>query len=151
VSTAKIGVLLVGVFLAGLAAAWASTGAEKLPAGPIRDRYELMEEIGSHAKNIGNTIRAGKTDGVAESAKAIRDRSERIPGLFPAGSTHPNSRAKDEIWTDWQGFEEDASALSKAAAELGQAAQSGQDVGPVSRRMFEACKSCHQRFRKPEK
>jgi cytochrome c556 len=151
VNRSTIKVSMLGILLAGVGLGWAQAEGEKLPAGPIRERHELMEELGSRAKKIGDTMRAGKTEGIAENADAIQAASKRLPGLFPKGSSVPGSRAKEEIWKDWDRFERDAQALTDAAGRLAEAARAGQDVEPASGQMFQACKGCHQAFRLPEK
>jgi len=128
--------------------------AKDLPAGPIRDRHELMEGIGKNAKAIGTSLQeggAGDRVKIADWALKIQTSASKIAGLFPKGSTDPKSRAKPEIWTHWDKFEENAKLLEASAGELAAAAQSGGDVGAASKKMFAACKSCHDEFRKPEK
>lgn len=151
----RLGVTMV----LGLCLVWASSGgahehdsehAKKLPPGPIHDRHELMEEIGGHAKKIGDAIKAGSTNAVPPEAEAIAAKAEKITGLFPKGSTHPDSRAKPEIWQDWKKFEADAARLRKDALELAKVARTGGDVGAASKQMFGACKSCHDSFRVPD-
>lgn len=135
------------------AAAIAAAGfvhADDLPAGPIHDRHELMEEIGKNAKSIGDALKSGKIDPVAGAANAIHADAAKALALFPAGSTHPASRAKDEIWTDWAKFEGLMKELESKSAALATAASSGGDVNATSKEMFAACKSCHDSFRKPE-
>jgi cytochrome c556 len=125
-----------------------------LPAGPIRDRHELMEKIGKNAKIIGDALKAGKMgadSGIGTAAMEISTSAAKIPGLFPKGSTDPKSRAKPEIWTNWKKFEENAKLLESRAGELANEAQAGGNVAAKSQEMFTVCKSCHDEFRKPEK
>jgi cytochrome c556 len=128
--------------------------AMDLPAGPIRDRHELMEGIGKNAKAIGDSLKeggAGDRVKIADAALQIQTSASKIAALFPKGSTDPKSRAKPAIWTHWDKFEKDAKLLEANAGELALAAQSGGDVGAASKKMFTACKSCHDDFRVPEK
>jgi len=125
-----------------------------LPAGPIRDRHELMEGIGKNAKAIGDSLKeggAGDRPLIGDSALKIQTSASKIAALFPKDSTDLKSRAKPEIWMHWDKFEKDAKLLEATASELALAAQSGGDVSAASKKMFAACKSCHDDFRKPEK
>lgn len=135
-----------------LCSGWAGAheGKAKLPPGPIHDRHELMEGIGDHAKKIGEALKAGKTQGIAEEAAAINESAKRALPLFPAGSTHEHSRAKPEIWENWAEFERLMLALETDSAALAETARAGGDVGAASKKMFGTCKSCHDKFRKPE-
>lgn len=125
--------------------------AKELPAGPIRDRHELMEGIGKNAKTIGDALKKGNTAPVAGAAQKIAADATKIVALFPAGSTHPKSRAKPEIWQDWPKFEATVKQLQTNAAALAAAAQDGGNVGSAAQGMFDTCKSCHDQFRVPEK
>jgi cytochrome c556 len=125
--------------------------AKDLPAGPIRDRHELMEGIGKNAKIIGNALKSGDHLKVEEGAGQIQTSASKIAALFPKGSTDPKSRAKPEIWTHWEKFEQNAKDLEARAGELGDAARSGGDSKTAADKMFAACKSCHDEFRVPEK
>src|SRR5512135_1767344 len=102
--------------------------AKDLPAGPIRDRHELMEGIGKNAKIINEALKKGDVSPVADAADKIQVSAGKITGLFPAGSTHPKSRAKPEIWSNWAKFEQNAKQLASDSGSLAAAAKSGGDV-----------------------
>lgn len=123
---------------------------DKLPPGPIRDRHELMEGIGKNAKTIGDAMKSGKLDPVADAADKIHASAGKVVALFPKGSSDPASRAKPEIWEQWDRFEKLNKDFEAKSAELAAAAKSGGDVGAAAKAMFGACKSCHDDFRKPE-
>lgn len=122
-----------------------------LPPGPIHDRHELMEDIGGNAKKIGKALKEGKASSIAPQAEAISADAKKIPALFPKGSTDPKSRAKPEIWTNWDKFVGLANDMSSAASDLATAAKAGGDVKPAADKLFGTCKSCHDDFRMPEK
>jgi cytochrome c556 len=125
--------------------------AASLPAGPIRERHQLMEGIGDDAKAIGNALKKGDTKSIAAPAAKIQVAAAKVVPLFPEGSTNPKSRAKPEIWQNWSKFTDDAQKLERTAGALAAAAQGGGDVKAAAETMFGACKSCHDDFRKPEK
>ena len=125
--------------------------AEDLPAGPIRDRHELMEGIGKNAKAINDATKTSDNATVQTAAEKIAKDSTKITALFPPGSTHEKSRAKPEIWTNWPKFEDGAKQLGITAGALAAAAKSGTDVPAAAKAMFGACKSCHEQFRVPDK
>jgi cytochrome c556 len=142
------------VLMAGGLQVVSAQEATELPAGPIRDRHELMEGIGKNAKAIGDSLKeggAGDRSLIEDSALKIQTSASKIVTLFPKGSTDPKSRAKPEIWTHWDKFEKNAKLLEASAGELAAAAHSGGNVGNASKKMFGVCKSCHDEFRKPEK
>jgi cytochrome c556 len=141
---------VVASMLAAGAIGFAHEADEDLPAGPIRDRHELMEGIGKNAKAIGDALKAGKTDPIGPAAEAIQKDSGKVLALFPKGSTDPKSRAKAEIWDHWDKFESLTKDMGTKAGELAAAARSGGNVGAAADAMFGKCKACHDDFRKPE-
>lgn len=146
--------ILVGAVMMALGAtgvAIAHISADQLPAGPIRDRHELMEGIGKNAKTIGDAMKSGKFEPVGPAADAIHTSAGKVLALFPKGSTHEHSRAKPEIWQQWDKFESGVQALATASAELAAAAKAGSGVPDAAQKMFGTCKACHDQFRVPEK
>jgi cytochrome c556 len=142
--------LLLLIMLCGFAAI-AHTETEELAAGPIHERQELMKGIGKNAKAVGNALKAGNTAPVAGAAEKIEADAAKIAALFPPGSTSPKSRAKADIWQQWPKFESHAKQLQANAAALATAAKAGGNVRGAAQKLFDACTSCHNQFRMPEK
>jgi cytochrome c556 len=124
--------------------------AAQLPAGPIRDRHELMEGIGKRAKAINGALQAMRVGDVAAPAEDIAADARKIATLFPAGSTHEKSRAKPEIWVNWAEFERLATTLADEAGKLAAVARASGDVKAAAKAVLATCKSCHDRFRLPD-
>ncbi len=144
---------MVGIagWVSASAVSLAHAGKEPLPEGPIRDRHELMERVGKQAKIIGDALKSGRLDPVGGAAEKIAEEAGKALPLFPAGSTHPRSRAKEEIWQNWEEFERLMKSLEADARATASAAAAGGDVRAAANKMFGNCKSCHDRFRLPEK
>ncbi len=124
--------------------------AADLPAGPSRDRVELMEHIGDDAKAINDAVKAGKAADAVAPAENIAAQAPRFTDLFPEDSTDPKSRAKPNIWLARDEFDAFNTYLVKAARGVVAAARDGGDVRGATRKMFGTCKSCHDKFRAPE-
>jgi cytochrome c556 len=140
----------VALLWGGLAVADHHEHEKKLPPGPIHDRHELMEGIGRRAKKIGAAAKAGDKKAMVPEAEAIAAAAKKAPALFPPGSTHPESRAKPEIWKDWAKFETDMTTMQKAATNLATVAAADGDTDTATKQLFDACKACHDQFRVPE-
>jgi cytochrome c556 len=140
----------VAITLGSFMAVWAHVDVEELPAGPIRDRHVLMEQVGKNAKIIGEAMKAAEVENIAAPAAEIEKAAQKLPDLFPEGSEHPKSRAKPEIWTDPSGFTFAIKRLETTAAALAAAAQKGANVPQAANELFAACKACHDNFRIPE-
>lgn len=130
---------------------------DNLPAGPIKDRHELMEEIGDQAENINDAFDVGGGEGfdtsiIQRAGTVIAMKAHKIPDLFPKGSMDPKSRALPAIWEKWDDFVKLAKQLEDQAQNLSAAAgaEDDENLREKSKKMFGTCKSCHDQFRKPE-
>lgn len=130
---------------------------DSLPAGPIRDRHALFEEIGDQAEDINNAFNLGGGEGfdtsvIQRAGSVIAMKAHQIPDLFPKGSTDPKSRALPAIWEKWDEFVSLAKQLEDQAQKLSAAAgaEDDENLKGKSKKMFETCKSCHDQFRKPK-
>ena len=155
--TAYFAAVVVAGGLWYLAPSLAHEGHPKhLPADgkdPIAFRAYLMANIGDNAKELNDKIKAGKPAAVKVNAQAIALHATRIPELFPQGSTSETSKAKEEIWQKWDEFVKSAETLRNEADQLAFTAADGkaEAVGAQAKKVFGACKGCHDSFRKPEK
>ena len=72
-----------------------------------------------------------------------------IPGLFPPGSAHPQSRARPEIWKNKTDFDAKAKALGEAAARVTAAGNAGdlKAYAAAAEQVGAACKACHTLYR----
>lgn len=122
-----------------------------LPAGPIHDRHELMEAVGKNAKVIGDAMKAGKFEPVGPAAENIQAAAAQVLPLFPKGSVHEHSRAKAEIWENWDKFEALTNEMGTTAGALAAAAKEGKGIPEAAQAMFGTCKGCHDLFRLPDK
>jgi len=115
-------------------------------------RNYLMENIGDNSKELNDKMKAGNLAAVKVNAQAIALHATRIPELFPKESTSETSRAKEEIWQNWDEFVKSAHTLRDEADQLGATVTNGnaEAVSAQAKKVFGACKSCHDSFRKPE-
>ncbi len=115
-------------------------------------RAYLMENMGDNAKELNDKLKAGNVAAAKLNAHAIALHATRIPDLFPAGSLSGKSRAREEIWQQWDDFVKISQILRDEAMRLGVAVANGnaEAANAQARKVFGACKSCHDKFRKPE-
>jgi len=119
---------------------------------PQERRHELMEDVGGAAKTIGKMLEGESPFDAAAAMEAMRTwEAAAVPfgDLFPAGSESGyDTKAKQEIWSDRDGFDAAlaawADAVDVAIAANPQDLQALQSAaGPV----FKKCKACHQEYR----
>jgi cytochrome c556 len=108
-----------------------------------------MKGNSANAKAIKAAVESKDYATVEVKAKDIMATADKIPSLFPKGSTTGKTKAKPEIWEKSEDFGKAAKNLSKAAGELAAAAKSGDDaaVGTKVKALGDACGACHKQFR----
>ena len=115
----------------------------------IEKRQDAMKGNAANAKAIKAAIEAKDYATIETKAKDIMGTAEKIPSLFPKGSTQGKTKATAAIWEKSDEFAKDAKNLSKAANELVAAAKAKDDaeVGVKVKALGEACGACHKAFR----
>ena len=118
-------------------------------ADVIEKRQAAMKSNNANAKAIKAAIESKDYATVETKAKDIMGTADRIPSLFPKGSTTGKTKAKPEIWEKPDDFAKNAKNLNKAAGELASAAKAGNDadINVKVKALGEVCNSCHKEFR----
>ncbi len=133
--------------------------AAEAPAGDappeIAERQDNYEAIGDAFKVIREQLETDAPDmaAITEAAGDINARLQRVPDLFPEGTSMEagyDTEALAVIWEDPDGFAEatqNAIAASEemmAAAASGDPAAVGEKVGNLG---LNGCKACHDKYR----
>jgi len=139
------GKLLTGALLA---AALFSTDAFA-QSDVIEKRQAAMKNNSADVKAIKAAVESKDYATIETKAKDIMGTAEKIPSLFPKGSTKGKTKAKAEIWENNDDFVKHAKTLGKTAGELAAAAKAKNDaeVGVKLKALGETCDSCHKQFR----
>ena len=129
-----------------------SVGLAEAPK-PIEARHEAMKKIGDAMKAMAGIVRNQmpfSAQTVQSQAATVVENLEKASALFPPGSDKGDTEtaAKAEIWTDPHGFAEAMKAAEAAATELQQVTKED-EFRPALGKLGGACKSCHERYRKP--
>jgi cytochrome c556 len=118
-------------------------------ADVIEKRQKAMKGNSADAKAIKAAVESKDYATIETKAKDIMGTAEKIPSLFPKGSTAGKTKAKAEIWEKQDEFAKNAKNLGKAASELADAAKAKDDaaIGVKVKAVSEACGNCHKAFR----
>jgi cytochrome c556 len=140
-------------------AAACSAAASEPPARPTPPSIaELVQarQAGMHMAatllytGIRNGVKGGAdVKSLVHEPEGLAMWAAAIPGLFPDGSGHAQSRARPEIWSSKADFRRKAAAMGAAAdrlAELGRAGDSAGFAAQVSA-VEAACTACHSSYR----
>jgi len=143
---------LATALAAALAVAGASVAASSMDV--IKDRQQAMDDIGDAMKKLSAIAKkeAPFDAGVVEqNAGIIADALAKAADLFPEGSDEGDVEtwAKPGIWADYADFEKKReTAESKAVALRSVAVEAA--FGPALGELGNACKSCHESYRRPK-
>ncbi len=140
--------LVAGVV--ALSVAGTATAAE--PENILKYRVNLMKTQTGHLVAIAAVVKGEVPYGahVKAHADAMRALSEMVSGVFPEGSAVGDSRAKPEIWRDWDKFLAIYENYKTEVAKLAQVAAGG-DLGAIGAQLGavgKSCGACHKPFRK---
>jgi cytochrome c556 len=127
--------------------------AENAPAGDvIKDRVANFRKIGKAFKHIRDELK-GQNPSLAtiqESATQIESLGSQIVTWFPPGTDQGGkTRAKPEVWTDRDRFEQAQKKMAGEAQKMNQLARAGSKdaIAAQYRVLGETCKNCHDTFR----
>ena len=160
----KLEVFNAAIIAAFFAVATASAFAHDGATGVVKERMELMENLGKTMKSFSRIIK-GRDKYEAEKLVDIARQLKLHGGfsltkLFPDASLMKPSNATPAIWQDWYNFLSLAETLSSEAAHLekdllSNSRTTGQENSAAIKQSFKkiarTCSSCHRDFRKKKK
>ena len=137
-------VLLAGTFLIAGISVVAAAQFDKV----IEERQKLMKSISAAGKAMRSATDA---TGVAAGADELAGLLAKINAdAFPKGSSD-GSRAKPEIWEQWDKFAAAAKDAATLAQSIAAKARAGENTAELVKGFGRsACGSCHRPFRKPK-
>ena len=118
-------------------------------ADVIAERKANFKANAAAMKAINAALGGGDFDIVITQATTIARWARVMPDYFPENSDRGDTKARADVWMDFNGFKSRASANEQAALKLFSTAKTG-DV-PSTIGAFKAlggtCKACHQNFK----
>ena len=119
---------MVVIAISGIA--FAHSGAK----GIVKERMDMMSDIGKSMKTIGTMLRNGEFDPetAKQAALVIQEHAARIPDLFPDGSINGPSEALPSIWTNWEEFVAAAKKKDANAPQLPKIADTSASVDDIN-------------------
>lgn len=119
----------------------------------VKDRKNLMRTNNRAVRAINKAVKENDFATIEKNANQVVEDMNELLALFPKGSTADNSRAKPDIWNDWDGFKAKQQAVTIAAEQLAMAA-AAKDSKEVEAKVKAlgtsgsgACGSCHRTYR----
>ena len=158
-----LGALAVGF----LAAAPVNMAAAQTADEYVQKRQALMKEFSAHNKAIAaylkghkdpkRAARLGTPDDIEFRAMGIAAMADRLHTMFAQKTSMKElpgkTRAKAEIWTDWNDFYAETQKLKKLASALEKASTTRDktQIAAAFKAMGKgSCSGCHKKFRGPK-
>jgi len=141
---------LAVALVAALAAGTASMADSSTDA--IRDRQQTMKHVGGAMQNLAAIAKKEApfdSEVVKKNAGAIAEALKKATELFPEGSDKGDVEtwAQPEIWSDRADFEKKLETAEAAAVAL-QSVTVESAFPPALGKLGNACKACHQTYRR---
>jgi cytochrome c556 len=120
----------------------------------VKYRQNVMDAMGGLAGAAVGKLRDGFDfgPGLGDIASGLQAMAADIPSLFPEGTDFGETKAKPEVWSDADGFADKAAEAKDATAAFAEAVKSGDKAAMMQafRDVGDACKGCHEEYRKKE-
>ena len=118
-------------------------------ADVVEKRQQLMKDNGAATKAIKAAVDAKDYATIEAKAKDIISNGDKVLDLFRKDRTAEKTKAKAEIWENWDEFSNNPGKVKKAAGELADAARTRDDqaIAKKVKALGDACASCHKAFR----
>ncbi|ERB63555.1 cytochrome c [Vibrio coralliilyticus OCN008] len=116
----------------------------------ITERQNAFEDIESTSKLVNKTLNGRDTDWskLENQSQKLANHSQTLLTLFPQGS-HVDSKAKPEIWSKPDKFNQLLTQMDQSFQDLYQASQN-KDIKMAESGLESAqdtCRSCHRSYR----
>ena len=118
-------------------------------ADVIAERKANFKASAAAMKAIRAALGAGDFETVVTQATSIAKWAKVMPNYFPANSDVGDTKARPDIWMDFNAFKRSASINERAALELIKTAKAGDTSAAIAavKQLGGSCKSCHNNFR----
>lgn len=117
----------------------------------IVHRQAIYKIVAGHMQDLkAGLLLKGGAENAAWNADAIVDAFKHMGNAYPEGSDKGETKAKANIWTEREKFQEAGKKAFGAAVALAEATKTGDQAKSIDafKALGGACKACHEDFRK---
>lgn len=143
-------IVIAGVIAAMGGSLAAEVLAQEKPENYIRLRKSNQQVVNWHMRQLARMVKGQAPMDAAQAARAANVVATLAPVFataFPPGTDKGETRAKPEIWTQRDKFDEYMNRFVSESAKLAEATKSGGDWKSQFGTLAKVCDSCHEDFR----
>jgi cytochrome c556 len=146
----KKAIVIAGVMVAMGGTLAAEVLAQEKPENYIRLRKSNQQVVNWHMRQLQRMIKSDKVDAAqaARAANVVATLAPVFASAFPPGTDQGDTRARPEIWTQREKFDEYMNRFVSESAKLAEATKGGGDWKGQFGTLAKVCDSCHDDFRK---
>ncbi|XDZ64784.1 cytochrome c [Alphaproteobacteria bacterium LSUCC0684] len=124
-------------------------GLSTASADVIGERKANFRKNVDALKAINTAIPEGDHAAVAAAASVVANWSRDMTAFFPKGSDEGDTKARPEIWMEWEKFVSLAKNAEDSALALAQLAKAGnaEALPGALNTLGASCKACHNSFK----
>lgn len=118
-------------------------------ADVITERKENFRANVKSLKLIQPAMEQGDMETISKEAESIASWAKAMPEFFPQGSDMGDTKARPEIWENWDDFLAKIAANREAAETLAELAAAGNDEALPSAfgALSKTCGDCHKLYK----
>ena len=118
-------------------------------ADVITERKENFRANVKSLKLIQPAMEQGDMEAISKEAESIASWAKAMPEFFPQGSDMGDTKARPEIWENWDDFLAKSAANREAAETLAELAAAGNDEALPSAfgALSKTCGDCHKLYK----
>ena len=142
--------VLLAAAAASLSVAAATAQADETNPSIVH-RQAIYKIAAGHMQDLkAGLFLKGGSENLAWNAESIVEAFKRMGNAYPEGSDKGETKAKANIWTEKEKFQEAGKKAFTAAVALAEATKAGDQAKSVDafKALGGACKACHEDFRK---
>lgn len=124
--------------------------ATSVAADVIAERQANFKINGEAMRVMQAAIASNDTATIAEQSRIVANWSARMTEYFPEGSDKGNTKARADIWREFDKFTGYAGDAETAALELAALADGGAETRELAAglgKLGDTCKTCHRSFK----
>ena len=116
--------------------------------GVVKDRMDRFKASKESVKQIKKALKTKDWSAIQKEANDLQQWASEMSNFFPEGSNGKPSEAKDNIWSDWEGFLRSVESYQEGTESVKASSNKSLEATATAfKATLKSCKSCHNDFK----